>query len=90
MQDRSVGVQHSGQITHDAYQRGRNANGDSELELDLDIAQPVTMPPMLHIVIRPDTCVDKVEGVEEDDPEDEARGSQVAVLDVPDKRSDAE
>jgi len=89
-EDRPLRVQDLGQVPHDAQQRANEAKGNSNHELDFNVAKPRAGPPVSNIVRRPDEGVDKVHEVGQHDPAHESRCCQVAVPDVPGKRRDVD
>ena len=83
-------IQYCSQIPHDACQRTNNADSGSGDKLDFDIAETDSVPPARQVVCRPEKSIDKVEKIAQDDPKDQSRCSQVAVLDMPDEGRDIE
>ena len=82
---RPLGVEHSGQVTHDAEETGNHTNPDSEHELDLQVTDSKAWPPIADIVGGPDEGVDQVHEIGEHNVEDESGGGEIAVADVPDE-----
>lgn len=83
-------IQHYCQVAHDACQRANNADCGSGNKLDFDIAKDGSVPPARRVVCTPEKSIDEVEEIAQDDPKDQSRCGQVAVLDMPDEGRDVE
>ena len=89
-EDCVICIQYRSQIPHDACERTDNADSRSGNKLDFDIAKTDSIPPARQVVCRPEKCIDEVEKIAQDDPKDQGRRGQVAVLDMPDDGRDVE
>ena len=84
------GVQHQGERAEDADQGSRNGHIAGRHELDFNIAQAVSIPPGLDVVVGPYRGVDNIEEVKQDEPAHQAGGRDIAVLRVQDQWDDAQ
>lgn len=62
-EDGPLRIQHFGQIPHDTQQRASKAKGHSDHELDFNVAEARSHPPVCSIVCRPDEGIDKVHDI---------------------------
>ena len=87
---RTIRVQDLGQGAEDANQGPGNTNTSTGVNLGVDIAIHVAVPPCLHLVCRPDKGVGKIEEVQNNEPGGEAGRGKIAIARMPDQGRDAD
>ena len=85
-----AGVEGAGERAGDAEDGAHDREGGGEVELDFDVAEDGAGEPGGDVVVGPEEGVDEVHEIRDEDPEDEAAGGEVAVLDMPDEGREVE
>lgn len=82
-QTRVLRIHDSRQRSQNASDRSRHADVRGDHDLDLDVAEAVPAEPAGGVVVAPEQGVDEVLQVQDQEPEDQAGGADVAVGGVP-------
>ena len=70
--DSVLGIQGLCQVAHDANHGAHDTKAGCYHKLDLNVAEDLTMPPMLYVVCWPDERIDEVHEVVDDNPKYQA------------------